>query len=246
MNAATNKRNSHNSIQSCNDKFILLYLDVLQTNNLFRNVETSVIETLLTKIRHQIWTYQKGNIIAFRGEVCDSLRIILKGSVVGEIIDSQGKSLHVETLTPPNSISPAFLFGSHNLMPVSVSAMEKTIILQIFKHDFLILLRENEMILKNYLDMISDRVYLLTQKIEMLGLQSIRGKFAQYLLKSAEQENQMEFMIKHTQSELANMFGVSRPALARVIREMHNEGVLTAKGRKITITDKQLLQKMIK
>lgn len=101
-------------------------------------------------------------------------------------------------------------------------------------------------VLKNYLDIISNRAQHLTKKIKLLGLQSIRGKFANYLLEQVRREGKTKLTIKNSQSELANMFGVSRPSLGRVIRELHNEGIIEAEGRNIRIVDKKTLSGFLK
>ena len=101
-------------------------------------------------------------------------------------------------------------------------------------------------VLKNYLDIISNRAQKLTKKIKLLGLQSIRGKFANYLLEQVRREGKTEFVLKNSQSELANIFGISRPSLGRVIRELHNEGVIEAEGRNIKIVDKKALSGLLK
>ncbi|MCW3788973.1 MULTISPECIES: Crp/Fnr family transcriptional regulator [Marinilabiliaceae] len=200
----------------------------------------------MKKVHHQVKTYKKDELIASSGDKCNSLKIIVKGAAVGEMMDFQGKSLRIEELHAPDTIASAFLFGEDNTLPVDVIAVEETKILYIPRQDLMNLFCNENTVLKNYLDIISNRAQKLTKKIKLLGLQSIRGKFANYLLEQVRREGKTEFTLKNSQSELANIFGISRPSLGRVIREMHNEGIIEADGRNIKIVDKKALSGLLK
>lgn len=105
---------------------------------------------------------------------------------------------------------------------------------------------EQQKILENYLDIISNRSQLLTKKIKLLGLQTIKGKVAHYLLEQVQKDDRTELHIQNSQAELANMFGVSRPSLTRVIREMHKDGIINAVGKQIIIIDKKALSDLLR
>jgi DNA-binding FadR family transcriptional regulator len=44
---------------------------------------------------------------------------------------------------------------------------------------------------------------------------------------------------------MADLFGVSRPALARAIREMHNEGIISAQAKHIQILNTYELYELV-
>ncbi len=235
-------------IVPCNDKCsfcFLNYVDVLQESYIFKDLKPETIGKIIKEVHHQVKTYQKDELVASSGDICSSLKIIVKGTVVGEMMNFQGKSLRIDKLKAPDIIASAFIFGADNKFPVDVIAVEETKMLLIPRQDLMGLFRKNETILKNYLDIISNRTQKLTRKIKQLGLQSIREKFAHYLLEQVRNEGSYKFEIRNSQSELANMFGIARPSLARVIRELHNEGIIHAKGRHISITDKKALSKLL-
>nr|WP_321411601.1 Crp/Fnr family transcriptional regulator [uncultured Carboxylicivirga sp.] len=251
MGSTATEDNNFNEkyIQPCNDKCsfcFLNYVDALKSSYIFKDLKAEAIGEIIKKVHHQVKTYQKDELIASNGDTCNSLRIIVKGAAVGEMMDFQGKSLRIEELHAPDTIASAFLFGENNTLPVDVIAIEETKILFIPRQDLMNLFCNENTVLKNYLDIISNRAQKLTKKIKLLGLQSIRGKFANYLLEHVRREGKMEFTIKNSQCELANMFGISRPSLGRVIREMHNEGIIEADGRNIKIVDKKALSGLLK
>lgn len=245
----TKKMGHAKFIQPCNDNCsfcFLNYADALQANYLFKDLTPESIGEIIKNVHHQVKTYQKDELIASSGDNCSSLRIIVKGVAVGEMMDFQGKALRIEKLKAPDTIASAFIFGAENNFPVDVIALEETRILLIPREDLMKMFCKNKTLLINYLDIISNRSQQLTKKIKLLGLQSIRGKIAHYLLEQVRKKGRSEFVIKNSQSELATMFAVTRPSLSRVIRELHNEGIIEAEGRNIKIVDKKALSGFLK
>ena len=103
------------------------------------------------------------------------------------------------------------------------------------------LFRTHEKVLHNYLNIMANRAQHLSRKIRMLGLQSIRGKLAHYLLEQVKTQRSDQLQLKHSQTQLAEIFGIARPSLARVIRELNEEGIIDTRGKQITIRDSNAL-----
>ena len=98
-------------------------------------------------------------------------------------------------------------------------------LLYIPKVEFLKLMQLDQQILHNYLNAISGRAQFLSEKIRFLSFKTIRGKLIQYLIKLAgHDKNMIELPLSH--QALAELFGVTRPALARVIGELEDEKVI--------------------
>jgi len=62
----------------------------------------------------------------------------------------------------------------------------------------------------------------------------------------SKEENSMDLKLQISHIKLADLFGVTRPALGRVIRELHNNSIIFAEGKKIKIINKQSLISQIK
>jgi CRP/FNR family transcriptional regulator, dissimilatory nitrate respiration regulator len=105
---------------------------------------------------------------------------------------------------------------------------------------------QQEQVLLNYLNIMANRAQLLSKKIKLLGLNNIRGKVAHFLLEQVKKQNRTDIVLKHTHEQLANMFGISRPSLTRVIREIHNNGIIHAAGKRISIMNKKALSDYLK
>ncbi|MBN1950452.1 MAG: Crp/Fnr family transcriptional regulator [Bacteroidales bacterium] len=235
-------------VEPCNPGCSFCFLnftDVLCKTHLFAGVNPEEIGRMIKMVHHQVRKYSKNDLIAQSGDDYHSLYFIVEGNVVGEIIDFEGKVLRIEELHAPDTIASAFLFGDHTQLPVNVTALSDTKILILPRQDLLRLFRENERILRNFLDMVCNRTQNLTRKIKMLSLGSIRSKFALHLLNQLGKSSDDTIILKNSQSELAEIFGVARPSLARVIREMNEEGLIRSSGKTIKVLDKNQLSSLL-
>lgn len=220
--------------------------NILQNCKLFSGIESSEIESLFSSITYQIKKFKKGDIIAQNGEEIINQKIIIEGSAKGEMIDFNGKTIKIEDIVGPRSLAPAFIFGRDNQYPVDIVANNDVVIISIPKEYFLRLLGQSERTLHNYLDIISSRTQFLTGKLKLLSFNSIKGKLAQYLLSLSKQVGSDDITIPITQNELSELFGVTRPSLSRALREMNDNGLINARGRSISLVDKDALSALLR
>jgi CRP-like cAMP-binding protein len=208
--------------------------------SLFKSLTTEEIETILSGVPHRIKKFQAGSLISQSGEPVNSLIIIIEGIVKGEMVDYAGRVIKIEDIPAPGALASAFMFGNNNRFPVNVIAISDGELLLIEKSDFLKLLMRNDIILVNFLDMISNRSQFLSEKIKFLNFKTIKEKLAHYILQKAGKERS-SVILDMTQNDLADFFGVTRPSIARALGELEDEGYLEAKGKNIKIIDKERL-----
>jgi CRP-like cAMP-binding protein len=210
----------------------------------FRGISENEAETLLKQIHFQIKKFGKDEVVVVAGERVNNLNIVISGSVRGEMIDYSGKTIKIEDIEAPKPLAAAFLFGQENKFPVTVTANQKTEILSIPVAGFLKLLQLNSFMLRNYLNSISSRAQFLSQKLHFLSFKTIKGKVAHFLLQEAgDKFHSIE--LKNTQQQLADLFGVTRPSLARVFGEMQKDGLIGISNKTITLLNKKALNELI-
>lgn len=211
--------------------------NILVSCPLFKGLDNVKLSELFEKITCQIKKYKKDQILVLSEDEIIAQLIILEGSVKGEMPDPSGKSIKIEDIESPRPLAPAFLFGSNNRYPVNLIANNPVTILSIPKDSFVKLLQLNEKILRNYLNIVSNKAQFLSNKIKFLSFQSIKEKFANYILELSKEAGSDSIQLPKSQSELADFFGVTRPSLGRIIRIMHDEKIINAKGKNIQILD---------
>jgi CRP/FNR family transcriptional regulator, dissimilatory nitrate respiration regulator len=217
-----------------------MYINTLNMCPLFRGIDLEEIERILTGIRKKIKKFKAGSVIVTADEPVSALMIVQGGTVKGEMVDYSGHVIKIEDIPAPGLLAPAFIFGSRNRFPVNVVSVTDAEILILEKPDFLMLLSKNEIVLGNFLNLISDRSQFLSEKIKFLNFKTIKGKLAQLILQKAGDSRNV-ISLEMTQNDLADFFGVARPSIGRALGEMEEEGVLNVKAGQITILDRKML-----
>jgi CRP-like cAMP-binding protein len=206
-----------------------------------RGVSPSDLELIFNEIHYNIKSYDKDVHIMGEGEKCTNLMILIEGAVRGEMTDFAGTSVKIEDIQAPRPIAPAFLFGEKNESPVTIISNVPTKILFIPKDEVIKLFQKNAVVLENYLNIVSSRGQFLSQKVKLLSLKSLKQKIAFFLL---EQRNQSD-KPRITQQEMAEILGVTRPALARTLGQMEDENMILYSRGEIKILNEKELSRII-
>lgn len=212
-------------------------LTQLSKTHIFKGLSEGEIGGIISKIPYRIKKFQAGYLISQSGDPVNSLMIVIQGIVKGEMIDFTGRVIKIEDIPAPGVIASAFMFGRRNKFPVNVVSVVDSELLVIERAEFLKLLMINDMILINFLDLISNRTQFLSEKIKFLNFKTIKSKLAHYILMKAGDDRSL-VILDLTQSALADIFGVARPSVARALGDLEEEGYIIAKGKNIKILDK--------
>ncbi len=207
---------------------------------LFRGLKFDDIIKILETVPHKVRRFRSGTMVAQSGEVVNSLMIVVSGTVKGEMVDYAGRVIKIEDISAPGALASAFIFGNKNRFPVNVVAVSDVELLLVGKSDFLAVLMNNDRVLTNFLDMISNRSQFLSEKIKFLSFKTIKGKLAHFILQKSGTAGPAVLM-EMTQNDLADFFGVTRPSVARAIGAMEAEGLIEAKGKIVVILDRERL-----
>lgn len=212
---------------------------------LFRGLTLDELEVLFHKVNHQIRQFKSGEQLAMAGENVQKAILLMQGRLQGEMVDFSGNSLKIEELDPPQMVAAAFLFGPQNKFPVFLSAKTDGRMLVIQKKDFTDMLSREPGVMVNYLNIVSGKAQFLSGKITFLSLKTIREKIAYYLLQQVKNDANNLIYIEQTQTNLADLFGVTRPSLTRTILEMENLGILTWSRESVLINDMKKLNTIL-
>lgn len=216
---------------------------------LFKGLTSDEIEKLLAE-RYEVKTYRPGELIALQSSLYDQLLIVTEGWVRAEMTDALGRSTLIEEIQAPRAIAPAFLYATENRLPVAIIAAVPTEITGIRRSLFTSMMQQDARLLTNYLQSMADRSRFLSEKLRLQRFGSIKSKLARYLLELSQRlahgtQPLTEFDLPHTQQQLADLFGVTRPALARVIKQLEDENRIQTKSKHVRLLDRKLLKELI-
>jgi CRP-like cAMP-binding protein len=131
---------------------------------------------------------------------------------------------------------------------VDVAAVSTEIVC-IRRSHFTAMMQQDARLLTNYLQSMADRSRFLSEKLRMQRFGTIKSKLARYLLELSQrlangQQPLTAFELPHTQQQLADMFGVTRPALARALKQLETAGLIQSKGKHVSQLDRKGLMKL--
>lgn len=212
-------------------------LKTLAKFKLFKEIEEKELVELFQKIKYEIKKFKKSDIVFFREEKIDGLFIILKGVLSAEMLKDNGDIQKIENLSGGDIIGSAFIFGNENNLPVDLIVLEEGELLHIDKNNLLKSFNTNEKFLINFLNEISDKTQFLSNKVwKSFNNKTIKEKALDYILENTENN---KVIFRHSIKELAELFGVSRPSLSRVISEFVEDEILRRDGKNKFILNKE-------
>ncbi len=219
-------------------------LEMLAKSPIFKGLSTYEIDECLKQIHYQVRSFSKEDIIALSGDKCERLLVVIEGSVRGEMVDYSGKTIKIEDIESPDTVAEAFLFGDNNTLPVDIISNTETSLLVIQKDSLIRLFQINPDILKNYLNILSNRFQTVSKKLRLLSFKTIKGKIAHYILLRAKGKTE-NITLGKTQNQLAEYFGVTRPAYARAVSEMQKDNIIVIDKKNISIKNQEALKQLM-
>lgn len=212
----------------------------LITCPLFRGMSKEEHDAFLERNVNEVVNFEKGETVVRQGDIITSMYLLVKGVVRTQMITKEGNALEIDLLEAVIPLAPAFIYASNNKFPVDVITMEPCTFLKISKSAWLKEMISNEKLLINFLTLNSNMTVFLSQKIQMISLKSLRHKLSIFLLEKTTPEKNY-FILKRSRTQLAEYFGVQRPSLARTIKELEDESIITTSGRVVTVLDRNKL-----
>ena len=110
------------------------------------------------------------------------------------------------------------------------------------KKEFQNILISNTLINENFIELVSNVGVLLTRKLRMLNLMTIRQKAAHFLLFLAKRQQSKRLTMDISQQEMAYILGIQKYSLQRVLAEFKEEDIIEIDHKVIIIKDMQKLR----
>lgn len=212
---------------------------------LFRNARRDELTPILNQMQLQPRSFEKGRLVALRGDRVEGLKLLLRGSLSAEIPSPSGKVLKVETLTAPCTVAGPLAFAAENYLPVQLTGLEDGLLLSIPEKQSLVLLSSQPEILKAYLGDCGNKINFLSEKIRLFQFHSLSQKIAHYLLGLVEKQKSSQIRLPMTMETLSDLFGVARPSLSRSLGNLVDQGTLERRGKEFFIPDLEGLREML-
>ena len=167
--------------------------------------------------------YKAGDMVVSVGDTCDWLMLLAEGVVESRMGAQSGKEVVIERMQAPMILAPAFLFAKNHTIPVEVSMITDGVVWYIHREAFFKFMTTHPEVLQRFLEVLSDRSHFLSNKVRSFAVKSLRDRVLDYVKQHGAITNV---------AEAAEMLGVARPSLSRLIADLQDEGLLerTEKG----------------
>ena len=185
--------------------------------------------------------FEKGEIIFREGVVPSGIFYIHQGKVKKYKVDKTRKEQIIYVANTGE------LIGYHAILseeryPDSAAAMEQCSISFIPKEDFLTILNKSTLFAQRLLKALSHEYTVLSNNISVFAQRSAIERLAISLIVirekfKAETSAGEQVIITISRSDLANMAGLAKENVIRLLKELKREGIIGIEGRKIWVED---------
>ena len=222
------------------------YLPLLQSTSLFAGIGAEELRTLLGELGASLRSYGRGEALVQAGEPNRRVGIVLSGSIEAFRPAPGGARVPI-TQMGPGGVFGDVLAGSSLSSPVTVVASAACDVL-LFPYEKLLLSDGSparQQVLQNLVRTISDKYFLLSRRVDLLVLKSLRAKVCAYLLSEAEQQGSLTFSIPFSRIQLADYLNCDRSALSRELSLMQRDGLLDTYRSSFKLLEPEALRQMV-
>lgn len=197
--------------------------------NLFIFAQTPVEELRrwLAETPHRFERYAPGERIIAQGVECRSALLLTAGTANTEMVQD-GRDLAIDVLKAPMLLASAFLFGTENRMPVSVTAATECEVWTVNKEALFGFMLQQPEAMRRFVAEVSDRAQFLSRRLRQLTLQSLRSRVLDFLRERGAMSSVQT---------AAQQLGVQRPSLSRVLSDLVGEGLVEKRDGAFVATD---------
>lgn len=214
-----------------------IYYATLLNCRLFSGFSERALEELFNSLDSQLRDYARGSAIAFEGELCEHIGIVLEGQVELHNLYPSGRTVTVTHLGIGEIFGEAILFTAHRQYPISITATQKSKVLFIGRQALLKGLSVSPQLLENFLTLLSSKLLMLNRRVKILSMDSIRQKLCDYLISLYKKQKSKTLRMPVNRQKLADLLGVQRPSLSRELIHMKEEGLIEYDRSTITLLD---------
>ena len=94
---------------------------------------------------------------------------------------------------------------------------------------------QNEQFFKNLLQLLSEKILILDNRLCLLSRETIRQKICFYLIERYREEQNLTIHTAVSREKMAEQFAITRPSLSRELSKMKREGLIDLHRDAITI-----------
>lgn len=215
------------------------YLQILQSTPLFAGIAPDELHAMLNCLLVRQIHYPKGSIIHHRGDLIDSLGLVLSGTIDITKEDFWGNTNLISRCEPGDIFGESYAFRTGEPLDVSVLAERSADILFFNMMKMMTLCSQacnsHNRLTMNLLTLLAKRNRELNQKLEHITKRTTREKLLSYLSSEAGRLGTSAFDIPFNRQQLADYLSVDRSAMSNELGRLRDEGLITFRKNHFTV-----------
>lgn len=184
-------------------------------------------------------TFTPGETVIIEGDPCQAAYVVGEGQVRVYRMSAGGRQQVLAQLGPGQAFNTVPPFQPQGVNHASVEALTPLVLYAIPVDDLRRLVRECPELALAILQDFADRLDHLTDLVEDLGLRTVRGRLARFLLEHAEAGAVTR---RWTQEEIAGHLGTVRDMVGRALRAFVDAGLIAMERQRIVLLDRPGLE----
>ncbi|NOY15547.1 MAG: Crp/Fnr family transcriptional regulator [Gammaproteobacteria bacterium] len=211
----------------------------LKENLLFERLTLEQLERVARLAEHM--HLKEGAHLFEQDDEAKRFYLILTGQIKLFRLSPDGNEKVIEIFTAGQTFGEALMFLERPRYPVCASALNDTEIISLNSKDFVSMLKESIDSCFLLMGVMSLRLHGLIREIDVLSLQNGTRRVASYLLELAG-TGQDSFDLHIPKGVMASRLSLKPETFSRIIRDLHDRGILTVTRRNIKIHKRGELQ----
>ncbi len=210
----------------------------------FSRLNNEEIQILCEKTYEK--TYNGGEIIFFENDEVEKLYFLTGGRVKLTMLSPEGKE-KVMTILQEGDIFGEISIFDHDPHPLTAEVVEKAHLMIINLNDLEAVIMSHPGLAIKIIEALARKTRLLTSQVRELVFKDATGRLASLLNRlslefGVETDAGIKIELVLTHQELANLVGVSRVTVTKLINKFIDYGIIKTDRRKIVILDRDKLQ----
>ncbi len=197
--------------------------------------KNAVLEPVLEKLGKPR-RYPRGALLFSAGDPGSGFHFVRSGEIRVFRMDERGREIELVRVGPGDFVGEAVVFASVPY-PAFAQAGKNSETLYFDKKTVLTAIGKNPDVAESFLGLLARKCVVLNERLEQLGLQTVRQRLVRYLLSSCSGERSCEIVLETRKGDLARLLGTIGETLSRTLAQMEREGLIKVRGRRITVLD---------
>ena len=213
-------------------------MENLLKNELFTLVSTEELEKMIPCFEMTKRSFREKDIIPTHEGGKNYICLLLSGTVSVNRISIDGSLDLLEYLEDTGVFGAAFAFANQEDAFLTICEKDCTVLF-IEKHHISKRCRNacphHTQVAENMLQLMGNKVVMLTEKVDILSHRSIRGKLMSYFRIQSTKTGELSFSLPFSLLKLANYLCIDRSAMMREIKKMKEEELIAIEGKRVTL-----------